>query len=908
MHLPRTLIALAASMAFTTAAQASTNGLVISQVYGGGGNSGSVYKNDFIELFNASSVAINLAGYSVQYASATGTTWQTTALTGTLAAGRYYLVQQAVGAAGTTALPTPNATGTIALSASAGKVALVNSTTALSGGAPSSASIVDLVGFGTATFYEGSAPASALSNTLAAFRNASGCTDTNSNSVDFTAAAASPRNSASAAVSCTVTPTPTPTPAPTPTPSATRIHDIQGAAHRSPLEGQTVTSVPGIVTAVSSTGFYMEDPLPDNNPATSEGILVYTSTTPTVTVGQYVLVSGTVTEFRPGSTSGVNNLTTTEITSPTIVSGGTAPAPLPPPIVIGQGGRVPPTSRTAGSAPNGSAEAAGYVFDAVNNGIDFYESLEGMRVVVNGAVVVGPTTANNEIVVVSDNGAFAGERSARGGLVIKSTDYNPERVFLDDALIAPNTMPKANVGDQLASVQGVMDYSFGNFKVQVTAVPTLTRGPLTQEITPLLADATHLTVASFNVENLAGTNPAAKFAGLGLAVVKNLKSPDIIGLMEIQDNNGATSGAVVDASSTLATLIDAIRSAGGPTYSYAQINPVADQDGGEPGGNIRQVFLYNPGRVSFVDRAVSNPSTTAVTAVAVASSLPGATTVRLSASPGRIAPTNSAFNSSRKPLVGEFSFSGRSLFVIANHFNSKGGDYPLAGRFQPPVLTSETQRNLQADLVAGFVSTLKAADAQARVIVLGDLNDFEFSAPVAKLKAVGMTDLVETLPTNERYTYVYEGNSQALDHIMVSDNLKSLAEYDIVHINSEFAVQISDHEPEIARLNIGRADYSNQLGVSNSAFALNRATGMYAGNVTLTNKSSVSISGPLLLSLAGLSTDLTLANAQAQFGGLPTILLPGSLGSGASVSVPLSFANPKRIAISYSVRLVDGPF
>lgn len=89
-----------------------------------------------------------------------------------------------------------------------------------------------------------------------------------------------------------------------------RIHDIQGAAHRSPLEGTAVSSVPGVVTDLGSTGIYMEDPLPDSNPATSEGIFVYTGAAPTVTVGQYFLVSGTVNEFRPGSTSGVNNLTT----------------------------------------------------------------------------------------------------------------------------------------------------------------------------------------------------------------------------------------------------------------------------------------------------------------------------------------------------------------------------------------------------------------------------------------------------------------------------------------------------------------------------------------------------------------------------------------------------------------------
>ena len=903
MLFQRTLIALAASMALlSTGAYASNNGLVISQVYGGGGNSGSIYKNDFIELFNSSTVAINLSGYSVQYAGATGTTWQTTPLTGTLAPGRYYLIQQAIGVGGTTALPTPDATGTIAMSASAGKIALVSSTTALSGATPTSASIVDLIGFGTANFYEGSAPASALSNTLADFRAANGCTDTNSNSVDFTAAAAGPRNSASTAVVCSGTaPAPAPTPTPTPTPSSVRIHDIQGAAHRSPLEGTAVSSVPGIVTALGSTGFYMEDPLPDTNPATSEGIFIYTATAPSVAVGQYVLVSGTVNEFRPGSTSGVNNLTTTQISSPTVVSGGTAPAALPAPVVIGLGGRMPPTSRLAGAASGGSVEVAGYVFDAVNNGVDFYESLEGMRVVVNNAVVVGPTSAFNEIVVVGDGGSFAGLRSARGGLVINATDYNPERVFLDDLLIAANTMPKANVGDTLSAVQGVMDYSFGNFKVQVTAAPVRQAGPLAQEVTALQGDALRLTVASFNVENLAATNAASKFAALGTAVVTNLKSPDIIGLMEIQDNNGATTGSVVDASTTITTLINAISAAGGPTYSYRQINPVADQDGGEPGGNIRQVFLFNPARVLFVDRPVANPSTTAVTAVAMS---PG---VRLSASPGRIAPTNSAFNSSRKPLVGEFSFGGRTLFVIANHFNSKGGDYPLSGRFQPPVLSSEIQRNLQADLVAGFVSQLTAADAQARVVVLGDLNDFEFSSPVNKLKAIGLADLVETLPANERYTYVYEGNSQALDHIMVSNNMKGVAEYDIVHINSEFATQISDHEPEVARLKIGRADYSAQIVANSSAYVLNRATGQYTGSVTLTNKGTA-ISGPLLVSLSGLNASVTLANSQGQYAGMPTISLSGGITANGSVNVPLSFTNPNKVAISYTVRVVDGPF
>ncbi len=183
---------------------ARSQGVVISQVYGGGGNSGSVYTNDFIELFNAGSSAVNLNGWSVQYSSATGTgAWQVTNLTNfTLQPGQYYLVQQAAGTGGTTALPTPNATGTIAMSGTAGKVALVNNVTALVG-CPAAATLVDLVGFSaTANCFEGTAAAPAPSNTNSISRGNNGCLDNNQNSADFTAAAAAPRNSATALAPC----------------------------------------------------------------------------------------------------------------------------------------------------------------------------------------------------------------------------------------------------------------------------------------------------------------------------------------------------------------------------------------------------------------------------------------------------------------------------------------------------------------------------------------------------------------------------------------------------------------------------------------------------------------------------------------------------------------------------------
>ena len=179
------------------------NHLVMSQIYGGGGNSGAVYKNDFIEIFNPTGNTITVAGWSVQYASSAGTTWAVTNLSGSIAAGKYYLVQQAAGAGGTTNLPTPDATGTIAMSASAGKVALVSSTTALSGACPSGGSIVDFIGYGSAASCSETAVTATLTNTTAAIRADAGCTDLNNNSIDFaTAGAPTPRNSATAANIC----------------------------------------------------------------------------------------------------------------------------------------------------------------------------------------------------------------------------------------------------------------------------------------------------------------------------------------------------------------------------------------------------------------------------------------------------------------------------------------------------------------------------------------------------------------------------------------------------------------------------------------------------------------------------------------------------------------------------------
>jgi uncharacterized protein len=547
-----------------------------------------------------------------------------------------------------------------------------------------------------------------------------------------------------------------------------RIADIQGAAHISPRVGQAVAGVPGIVTALASNGFYMQDPQPDNNPATSEAIFVFTSVAPTVTVGQAVRVSGTVSEFRPSS----QGLTQTEITSPVISAWTEGVGLTITPVVIGTD-RTPPTSVIA--SESGNVETTG-TFNPAVDGIDFWESLEGMLVQVNNPVAVSPTLggAAEEIWVLANNGAGATGVTARGGIGVSAGDFNPERIQLDDMTSAVD-FPSVDVGARLSNVTGVIGYDGSNFELRLTTAPTVVQAStLTRETTALVPGTSQLTVATFNVENLDPNDGAAKFANIAAAIVNNLKAPDILSLEEVQDNNGATNDSVVDASVTLQALVNAIVAAGGPTYQWQQINPVDDTNGGEPGGNIRNVFLYNPLRVDYVPGSV-----------------------------GLIDPGNAAFNNSRKPLVAQFDFNGERVTLVSNHFVSKGGDDPLFGSDQPPILSSEATRTAQATVVKTYVQALLTSDPNAKVLVLGDLNDFEFSAPLTVLESAGLTSLVETLPANERYTYNFQGNAQALDHILASANLLGrLAGYDVVHINSEFLDQVSDHDPVVASFNI----------------------------------------------------------------------------------------------------------
>ncbi|MEO1670677.1 MAG: lamin tail domain-containing protein [Cyanobacteria bacterium J06631_2] len=572
------------------------------------------------------------------------------------------------------------------------------------------------------------------------------------------------------------------------------IFDIQGAAQVSPLNGSQVSTT-GIVTAVDSNGFYLQDAAGDGNTATSDGIFVFTSSAPGVSVGDALEVAGTVSEFTPGGAS-TGNLSTTQISNASISTLSTGNA-LPDAVIIGNGGRIPPTS---------SIDDDPSSLNPDTDGIDFFESLEGMLVTAQDAVAIAGTNRFGEIFTVVDNGAGATGISDRNTLNISPDDFNPEKVQIDsDSDILPDfDFPNVNVGDSLGNVTGVVSYGFGNFEVIPTQPFNVTSANLTAEVTNLQPGEEQLTIASYNVLNLdpndddGDTDVAdGRYDAIAGNIITNLNTPDIIGLQEVQDNNGSVNDSTTAADANLQQLVDAIAANGGPQYEFVDNTFIVDDaSGGQPGGNIRTAFLYNPARVDLVEGSVQP----------IGDQAPG-----------------SPFNGSRLPLVAGFSFNGEEITVIDNHFSSKGGSSPIFGVDQPfedlqedpNVNGSLDERQAQAQAVDSFVEGILSENPDANLVTLGDLNEFEFISPVDEILGSDLTNLVDTLPEDERYSFIFQGNSQQLDHILVSDSLLEGAEFDIVHVNTEFAEtpqRASDHDPVLASFNLpGGNDEVNEI-------------------------------------------------------------------------------------------------
>lgn len=560
------------------------------------------------------------------------------------------------------------------------------------------------------------------------------------------------------------------------------IYEIQGAAHTSPFLGQEV-STQGVVTAIddsgSSQGFYIQDPSGDGNLGTSDAVFVHTGgNTPQVQIGQTVRVTGVVSEFGSG-----NNLTVTQIggvgLAVTVQNGGATGA-LPAATILGLGGRALPTSVIDDDGLTS--------YDPANDAIDFYESMEGMLVSVPGTLVVG-TTDSNATWVVADNGVGATGLNARDGITIRPDDFNPERInIFFDAGVSPTPAPQAVIGDTLGDVTGVIGYFGGNYEVIATSNTVSPAGqPVARETTDLTGGAEHVTIAAYNVENLdpfdagdydPGPGVLTKFDRLALDIIQNLRSPDIIGLEEIQDSNGAAVGGDLSGAATLNLLISRIAALGGPTYQFVEVAPsVAGSTGGEPNGNIRNAYLYNPARVQYVE---------------------GSATLI----------TGPDYTGTRKPLVAEFTFNGETITVVDLHSTSRLGSEQLFGAHQPPTNAGDDARIAQSQGVKDYVDALLAGDPDAKIVVMGDFNAFPFETSLTLLAQGGaLQNLSALLTPEERYTYIFEGNSQQIDHQLVSQDLLPGAQFDIVHMNSgqPASVRATDHDAVLARLFVNNA-------------------------------------------------------------------------------------------------------
>ncbi len=558
------------------------------------------------------------------------------------------------------------------------------------------------------------------------------------------------------------------------------VYDIQGAGHVSAYDGQTVATQ-GVVTAIDTTGsrgFWIQDAVGDGDDATSDAIFVFTNAIPTVHVGDLVKVTGVVDEYNGGVAT---NLSITEITAPTISVIGTGTVAA---TVLGAGGRAIPTTVIDDDHLTS--------FDPATDGVDFYESVEGMLVTVHDAQATG-ATYQGQTWVVADNGANATGLNSRGGVTLSDGDNNPERILIyADSGVNPGFSAGYVLGDHLGDVTGVVSYFGGEYEVLATSVETTTSaGSVPLETTTLAGDASHLAIGAYNLENISPVDPDAKFAALAADIAHNLGAPDILGVEEIQDADGAGTGSDLSGAATLDKLVAAIEAAGGPHYSWVEVAPTtAGSTGGEPGGNIRSAFLYRDDRVDYVEGSARLIADTT-------------------------GPAN-AFNNSRNPLAAEFVFHGETITAIDVHNYSRGGSDPLFGANQPPINSGDDRRVDQTTAVHDYVSTLLAADPDAHVTVMGDFNGYYYEQTLTLLEANGdLYNLARTLSAEERYSYIFEGNAQQIDNLLVSQSLQDGAVFDNVHLNTGQAAvdQPTDHDAILALLSVNTAPVATLDGV-----------------------------------------------------------------------------------------------
>ncbi len=847
------LAGLAFAPTAATAAVGSDAPIVIAEVYGGGGNSGAAYNRDFVELANVSADAVDLSGWSVQYASATGGSWQVTALGDiSLPAGQRLLIGQAFGA--NVELPAFDADvdGGIALSGAQGKVALVDSTAALSGanGLVDLPQVVDFVGWGAATHFAGTGPAPGTSNATSVSRDGD-VSNTADNAADFTAGAPTPQGLGG--TTPTPSPTPTPTPTETPQPSTVSIAEIQGTGEASPLAGATVTTT-GVVTAHYPTGgfdgYVIQTPgtggdLDLSTHTASDAVFVYAPGAVTeVALGDTVEVTGVVSEW--------NGLTELTVRSGAATIVDDAEAPVPAAVAWPE---------TAGQR----------------------ETLESMLIAPQGAYTVSNTYSTNQY---GEVGLAAGDtplrqptdvaRPGSAAAAAVAADNTARAVTLDDGsstnfLTAANSaLTPAYVSLAEPVVVGasvtftapfVVDYRNSTWKLNPVA-PLVADGSGTDDVvfdnprtTAPEAVGGDVALASFNVLNYfttLGTETASCVAypdrfGDGVTVREGCAQrgawdaddlarqqaklvaaidaldADVVGLMEIE--NSAALGEEADEAT--ATLVAALNAAAGEErWAYVgssdDLPAVAEQD------VITNAIIYRPASVSPIGdaRALGDQSG-----------------------------DGQAFGNAREPIGQVFAPTGGSgepfLFVV-NHFKSKGSAGPWAGDADTGdgQGASNESRVRQATALRDWVGEVRG-DVEA-VALVGDFNSYGHEDPLQVLYDAGYTDVEQHFELTTQ-SYSFSGLSGSLDHVLLNDAALGRATgADVWNINSGESVALeysrfrshgtefyaddvyrsSDHDPVLVGLEADAAPVElTLLGINDFHGRIDGDTVAFAGTV-----------------------------------------------------------------------------
>ncbi|MGI8828942.1 MAG: ExeM/NucH family extracellular endonuclease [Candidatus Limnocylindria bacterium] len=797
--------------------------VVISQVYGGGGNANATFTHDFIELYNRTDAPISLAGWSVQYASSAGTTWQVTPLDGSIAAGGYYLIQQAQGSGGTTPLPTPDATGTILMASSSGKVALSSATTTLSGKCPLGEPVVDFVGYGSANCFEGGGPTVALSNTTAAIRDDGGATDTGDNAEDFTTGAPNPRNSGGAdpdpIAVCDVEES-----------DLTWIYEVQGDGASTPMPGESVI-VRGVVTADFTSGgdtgipanqglrgFFIEAIAADrdDDSQTSEGVFVFDfDAIFDDEIGDLVHVAGTVGEF-----GGVTQISSGDLD---VCDDTGVDATLPAPAVLPL--PMAPDLRAEEFEPLESMRVAHEELTV----IEFFqlERFGEVRLSAEGVL----QTPTNVFLPGSEEAVELAEFNAAVNIVLDDgrTGQNLNRLDSPDLLPYVEAGETLRIGDQLIEHTTVLHFNFGQWKLQPVDIDEITEELAENRTRPRPESAPEvggtLNVASFNVLNYfdgdgqGGGFPNARGATTASELERQTEKlvdaitrldADVLGLIEIENDGGELTAT--------RTLVDAINAElGAELYRFV--------DTGEIGTDaIKQAFIYDSRTVRPV----------------------GEWAILTSEVDPRFDD-----NRSRPALAQTFTQlgTGERVTVVVNHFKSKGQS-GLNDPNDPDFDQGDGQgfwnhtRTQSALALADWLDTNPTQVQSLGTLIIGDLNAYGREDPIVALEKAGYVDQLIKFTDGTPYTYTFDGQQGTLDTALAKGNLATrITGADVWHINADevpaidyqesiggpgnsrfrtpeiaelyydpSAFRSSDHDPVLVGLELGRRNFPGQPG------------------------------------------------------------------------------------------------